>query len=142
MPLLIPWVLELEFYRAGARHQLFVAYCVHGQKFVGLHIHTYVDIWSGWHGAWKHNGDILDVKLFYQEKICLFKFRRVVGQFYNLMHAGDSLWVTAQITMLPMTQNQISDISCGPLPLDCSRTKHHRGLRTKHNQDTCLRSML
>jgi hypothetical protein len=59
-----------------------------------------------------------------------------------LMHAGDSLWVTAQITMLPMTQNQISDISCGPLPLDCSRTKHHRGLRTKHNQDTCLRSML
>jgi hypothetical protein len=31
--------------------------------------------------------------------------------------------------MLPMTQNQISDISCGPWPLVCSRTKHHRGLR-------------
>ena len=60
-----------------------------------------------------------------------------------LLHdTGDSLWVNAHIPMLPMLQHQISDISYGPWPLVCARTKHHRGLRTKHNQDTCLLSML
>jgi hypothetical protein len=87
-----------------------VAYCVHGQKFVGFHIHTFENIWSGWHGAWQHNGDILDVELYYQEKISLFKFHRA-GQCYNLVHAGEAISVTAHITMLPMLQNQIADIS-------------------------------
>ena len=61
MPLPIPCVLELTFFRRGARHQLFVAYSVHGQQFVCLNIQTFVDIWSGWHGAWNHNGEILDI---------------------------------------------------------------------------------
>ena len=110
MPLPIPCVLELTFFRRGARHQLFVAYSVHGQQFVCLNIQTFVDIWSGWHGAWKHNGDILDVELYYQEKISLFKFHRA-GQCYNLAHAGESISASAHMTMLPMTQNQIADIS-------------------------------
>ena len=76
---------DMVFYRAGARHQVFVAYCVHGHQFVGLLIHTHMDIWSGWHGAWKYNGDMLAVALFYQEKICLFKFRHVVGHFYMML---------------------------------------------------------
>jgi hypothetical protein len=54
------------------------------------------------------------------------KFHRV-GQYYNLCHDGDSLLVGADMTTLPMTQNQIADFSCGPLPLDCSRTKHRQG---------------
>jgi len=106
----IPWVLELTFEYYKAQHQLFVAYCVHGQKFVGFHIHTFENIWSGWHGAWQHNGDILDVELYYQEKISLFKFHRA-GQCYNLVHGGEAISVTAHITMLPMLQNQIADIS-------------------------------
>jgi hypothetical protein len=96
-------VLELTFEYYKARHQIFVAYCVHGQKFVGFHIHTFENIWSGWHGAWQHNGDILDVELYYQEKISLFKFHRA-GQCYNLVHAGETISVTAHITMLPMLQ--------------------------------------
>jgi hypothetical protein len=103
MPLPIPWVLELTFDCYKARHQLFVAYCVHGQKFVGFHIHTFENIWSGWHGAWQHNGDILEVELYYQDKNSVFKFHRA-GQCYNLVHAGETISVTAHITMLPMLQ--------------------------------------
>jgi len=96
-------VLELTFEYYKARHQILLAYCVHWQKFVGFHIHTFENIWSGWHGAWQHNGDILEVKLYYQDKNSVFKFHRA-GQCYNLVHAGETISVTAHITMLPMLQ--------------------------------------
>ena len=110
MPLPLPSVLELIFFRRGARHQLFVAYSVYGHQFVSLRITSIVELWTGWHGAWKHHGDTLDIRLQYpeEEKIRFFWFIRK-GKNYNLWHDGDSLWVEAHMMTLPMTQHQLVD---------------------------------
>ena len=110
MPLPLPSVLEFIFFRRGARHQLFVAYSVYGHQFVSLRITSIVELWTGWHGAWKHHGDTLAIRLQYpeEEKIRILLFIRD-GKNYNLWHDGDSLWVEAHMTTLPMTQRQLAD---------------------------------